>query len=89
MKAQVNRISHSVHQSFPSRRTAERAYLLAYAMGCVRSLPARKNGALPPAAPTPVAVMTAFDAVSDDFLGAEWHVVFKGCRPGYYPAWFV
>lgn len=88
-KLQVSRISHNVHQAFPSRHTAERAYFLAYAMGCVRSLPVINNGRLPPAAPTPAAVMTAFDTVSDDFLGEEWHVVFKGRQPGYYPAWFV
>jgi hypothetical protein len=31
--------------------------------------------------------MEAFRTVNDSFLGAEWHVVFKGKRPGVYPAW--
>jgi len=35
----------------------------------------------------PEATMTAFAASAEDFLGAEWHVVFKGRRPGVYPAW--
>jgi hypothetical protein len=37
----------------------------------------------------PEAMMESFAGADDDFLGAEWHVVFKGKRPGVYPAWFV
>lgn len=36
---------------------------------------------------TPEALMQAFYAVEDDFLGAEWHVVFKGKHLVVYLAW--
>jgi hypothetical protein len=53
---------------------AERAYVLAYAMGALRTLPRRGSTALgpAPATPTPQEVMAAFASLSDDFLGAEW-----------------
>jgi hypothetical protein len=44
---------------------------------------------LTPGGPMPEALMQAFSVASDDFLGAEWHVVFKGKRPGVYLAWLV
>lgn len=86
---QVDRVPGCVHQGFESRRDAERAYFLAYALGCVRALPGRNSTAPLPliAAPTPLPLLHSFSQVSDDFLGAEWHVVFKGRCPGVYPAW--
>ncbi|KAI0281133.1 hypothetical protein BGY98DRAFT_932225 [Russula aff. rugulosa BPL654] len=39
------------------------------------------------AMPMPEELMAAFASASDNFLGAEWYVVFKGKRPGVYPAW--
>lgn len=92
VKPLVNRVPGNVHQGFESRYQAERAYILAFAMGCVRVLPARGApvvGLPPAAAPTPAAIMDVFASVAGDFLGAEWHVVFKGKRPGIYPAWYV
>lgn len=88
-EAQVTEVPGNVHQGFSSRLEAEQAYIVAYAMGCVRSLPRRgsTDRAPDPAMPTPTAILDAFGAVSDDFLGAEWHVVFKGKAPGIYPAW--
>ena len=86
----VNRILGNVHQGFDHRREAERAYILAFSLGALRVLPpcgGAVQQALAPAAPTPEAVMAAFADASDDFLGVEWHVVFKGKRPGVYPAW--
>ena len=59
-------------------------------MGALRILPTRLGAglqAVAPASPTPEAVMAAFSAASEDFMGADWHVVFKGKRPGIYPAW--
>lgn len=58
-------------------------------MGGLRTLPRRGDVEYgpPPAAPTPQQVMDAFAAVPDDFLGAEWYVVYKGRRPGLYPSW--
>lgn len=82
-----------MYQGFASRREAERAYLLAFALGSLRVLPPRDappNITLPTLAnPTPEALMEAFASADDNFLGAEWHVVFKGKRPGVYPAWYV
>jgi hypothetical protein len=86
----VNRVPGNVHQGFSERYEAERAYVVAFALGALRTLPSRQNIGQPapaPASPTPEAVMEAFAAASDNFLGAEWHVVFKGKRPGIYPAW--
>lgn len=88
-EAQVTEVPGNVHQGFTSRLEAERAYVVAYAMGGVRSLPGRESNAREsgPAVPIPPAMLDAFDTVSDRFLGAEWHVVFKGKAPGVYPAW--
>ncbi|KAF8495255.1 hypothetical protein F5888DRAFT_1635739 [Russula emetica] len=86
----VKGIPGNVHQDFIERRKAECAYVLAFAMGTLRILPARhdtRQQAPAPASPMPEALVTTFASVSDDFLGAEWHVVFKGKRPGVYPAW--
>ncbi|KZP24363.1 hypothetical protein FIBSPDRAFT_888829 [Athelia psychrophila] len=83
-KAQVTTVPGNVYQGFSSRFEAERAYVVAYAMGCVRSLPRRGSTERQPdpAMPTPAAMLDAFGAVSDDFLEADWHVVFKGKAPG-------
>lgn len=89
VKPLVNRIPHNCHQGFESRYEAERAYVLAFAMGCVRIRTADCNANPSPAAPIPRALVDAFELVSDDFLGAEWHVVFKGRQPGVYPAWYI
>jgi hypothetical protein len=91
-KAQVYRIPHNVYQGFRTRVEAERAYVLAFAMDSLRILPRREASAdtgPAPGGPTPEALMQAFAMASDDFLGAKWHVVFKGKRPGVYPAWLV
>ncbi|KIM87298.1 hypothetical protein PILCRDRAFT_3798 [Piloderma croceum F 1598] len=89
-KAQVYCIPHNVYQGFRTRVEAERAYVLAFAMDSLRILPHREASAdtgPAPGGPTPEALMQAFAMASDDFLGAEWHVVFKGKCPGVYPAW--
>lgn len=88
MKPLVNRIPHNCHQGFATRLQAERAYLLAFAMGCVRVRTADHTRGPAMAAPTPAAVMRAFADIPEDYLGAEWHVVFKGRCPGVYPAWY-
>jgi hypothetical protein len=89
VKPLVNGVPGNIHPGFDHRREAERAYIVAYALGAVRVLQARNAGwhVPAPAIPTPEAVMVAFGSVSADFLGVEWHVVFKGKRPGVYPAW--
>jgi len=90
VKPLVNRVPGNIHQGFDTRREAERAYVVAYALGAVRVLPSQGDAgqrALSPAIPVPDAIMNAFASSSDTFLGAEWHVVFKGLRPGVYPAW--
>ena len=86
----VSGIPGNIHQGFNDRREAERAYTLAFAMGARHILSARHDTGqeVPaPAMPMTEAVMCAFASALDDFLGAEWHVVFKGKRPGVYPAW--
>ena len=86
----VNGVPGNIHQGFDTRREAERAYVVAYALGAVRILPSRGDAdqqAVAPAIPMPEAIMDAFASSSDAFLGAEWYVVFKGLRPGVYPAW--
>ena len=58
-------------------------------MGTLCCLLARHNmdqQASAPATPMPDVLMDAFALALDDFLGAEWHVVFRGKRPGVYPA---
>lgn len=81
----MSRVSGNIHESFLSRYDAERAYTLAYALGAVRRLGGNHTLA-PPTAP-PAAFMDALRNVRDDFLGADWHVVYKGKQPGVYPSW--
>lgn len=81
-----------MHCGFETLLEAQRAYILAYALGSVRVRLHRgdpRAGDYAPAAPTPEALMEALEFVDDDFLGAEWHVVYKGKRPGVYPSWQV
>src|SRR6266436_1229128 len=90
VKPLVDGVPGNIHQGFDTRLKAERAYVVAYALGAVRVLPSRDNAGqqlVSPAIPTPEAIMAAFSSASDNFLSAEWHVVFKGLRPGIYPAW--
>ncbi|KZP10198.1 hypothetical protein FIBSPDRAFT_899896 [Athelia psychrophila] len=88
-KVRVINVPRCVHEGYERRLEAETAYVLAYGMGLVRSLPRRGESIIPPApsAPTPAAVLAAFLAADDGFLGPTWHVVFKGRSPGVYPAW--
>lgn len=90
-KVRVINVPRCVHEGYERRLEAETAYVLAYGMGLVRSLPRRGESIIPPApsAPTPAAVLAAFLAADDGFLGPTWHVVFKGRSPGVYPAWCV
>jgi hypothetical protein len=86
----VNGIPGNIHQGFDHRCEAECAYVLAFAMGTLRVLLARHDigqEVLAPAMPMTKAVMAAFALASDNFLEAEWYVVFKGKKPGVYPAW--
>ena len=71
------------------RLEVERAYVLAYAMGAIQTLPHRGSTTLgpAPATPTPQEIMDAFTSMPDDFLGAEWYVVYKGRQPDLYPTW--
>lgn len=82
---------HNNFEGFDTRLHAERAYLLAYALGGVRRLPSRDapRGYVPPAVPMPVRLMERFAALPSEYLGAEWYVVFKGKAPGIYPSWYV
>ena len=70
---------------------AEDAYRLAWAMNRVRSVPPPNSDEPPPApfVPLPPRVYDTLSQSSDHFQGAEWHVVFRGRRPGVYPAWLV
>ena len=86
----VTGISGNVHESFNNRIDAERAYVLAYALGAVRVLKHPDDptpGSPTAAAPMPDEIMDAWMEVSDEFLGSEWHVVFKGKRTGLFPSW--
>jgi hypothetical protein len=86
----VIRVPGNIFQGFDQRYEAERAYVVAFALGALHVLSPRDNtGERPPAPATPMpeAIMAAFASASDNFLGAEWHVVFKGLKPGIYPAW--
>jgi hypothetical protein len=66
------------------------AYVLAYALGevCVLKHPDDPTPGSPAAAaPMPDEIITAWREVGDEFLGSEWHVVFKGKRMGLFPSW--
>lgn len=78
-------MSGNIHEGFKKRYDAERAYTLAYALGAVRRR--GPNNPRTPATAPPAAFLAALHDVGDDFLGAEWHVVYKGKRPGVYPSW--
>jgi hypothetical protein len=90
VKPLVNRVPGNIHQGFDTQCKAERAYVIAYTLGAVHVLPLQGDvgqRALSLALPVPYTIMNAFASSSDTFLGAEWHIVFKGLRPGVYPAW--
>jgi hypothetical protein len=78
-------VSGNRQEGYNSRLKAERAYALSYAIGAVHTVNPR--GA--PTAPMPPALMNAFEETDGDYLGADWHVVFKGRTPGMYPAWYA
>lgn len=81
----IHRVSGNVQEGYNSRYEAERAYALAYAIGGVRVIPSR--GSTVTANPMPPVIMEGFMEADENFLGAEWYVVFKGKMPGIYPAW--
>lgn len=81
----TNGVSGNIQEGFNTRLEAERAYAFAYAIGGVQVVP--RHGSTSAPAPMPPGVMQAFLDADDDFLGAEWHVVFKGRTPGIYPTW--
>jgi len=88
VKPSVTRIPGNVHSSFTTRREAERAYALGSV--CILLHPNDPTpGAPTPAVAMPIDVMRAWEQVSDNFLGAEWHVVFKGRHMGVFPSWQV
>lgn len=88
VKAQVHRVSGNSQEGFNSLREAQQAYAFAYAIGAVRVLSPHGAGpASAPAAPIPAPIMQAFEECDSNFLGADWHVVFKGLTPGIYPTW--
>jgi hypothetical protein len=88
-KAQVHCVSRNVYQGFSSQMEAERAFVVAYALDALHVLPGPHSSSQPAATNlTPERIMQVFASASDNFLGAEWHVVFKGKRPGVYPAWY-
>lgn len=84
---QILGIRGNNHKAYATRLMAERAWLLANALGTVRRLDRAGVAIQIPAIAFPDEVMDAFTAFPDDFLGAEWHVVTKGRRPGIYPSW--
>ncbi|KAF7985448.1 hypothetical protein HWV62_5191 [Athelia sp. TMB] len=89
VEALTRRVSNSIHKGFPTRFAAEQAYRLAHALNHVRTI--RPAGVIgpppPPFVPLPPRVYDALSRASDQYLGAEWHVVFRGRTPGVYPAW--
>ena len=91
VKPLVKGIPGNIHQGFDHCREAKRAYVLTFAMGPLHVLPARHDighQEVPaPAMPMPEAVTATFVSSSDNFLGADWYVVFKGKKPGVYPMW--
>lgn len=83
-------IPGNVHESFAQHIDAEKAYVLAYAMGSVRVLKHPNDptpGAPVAAAPMPETIMSAWAAADANFLEGHWHVVFKGKCPGLFPSW--
>lgn len=90
MKSLTHGISGNVQEGYNTRREAENAYACAYSLGIVRALPAPgSQGAVALATPMSPAVMNIFKDADDEFLGAEWYVVFKGLTPGIFPTWYV
>jgi hypothetical protein len=83
----VKNIRGNNHKGYQSRREAERSYVLAGALGSLCVLSRNPTAPCARAAPMPEQVMAAFASTSNDFLEAEWYVVFKGLRPRVYPAW--
>ena len=81
----VSGVSSSIHENVLSWYEAEHAYTLAYALGAVHQI--GHNQLLVSAAPPPTAFVRALDTVNDDFLGTEWHIVYKGKQLGVYLSW--
>jgi hypothetical protein len=91
VKSLTHGISGNCQEGYNTRREAENAYACAYSLGIVRALPApgSRAPASAPAALIPPPVMDELRDADDEFLGAEWHVVFKGLTPGIFPTWYV
>jgi hypothetical protein len=85
----VKGIPNNNYKGFETRCQAEQSYLLAGTLGCLYILSRDPSTPRAPAKPISEAVMAAFCASSDDFLGSDWHVVTKGRCPGVYPAWCI
>lgn len=92
----VNYVPNTNYKGFQKLDEANMAYIIAYALGFVKAIPARNCNDLGPPAPTPSLITTtpsqneilaALSSASPNFLGQTWYAVFKGIRPGVYPSW--
>ena len=90
VKPLVKGVSGNIHQGFFSHHKAKHTYIITFTMGALHCLLARHNmDQQAPASITPMpdVLIDAFASALDNFLGAEWHVIFRGKRSEVYPAW--
>jgi Caulimovirus viroplasmin len=86
-KAQVSGVSQNCYEGYDDRKSAETAYVVTYALGGVRIVPGLGSASQPASQPIEDAARIALASMPADFLGMEWHVVYKGRTPGIYPGW--
>lgn len=89
VKGLVNKVSHNIYKGYKTRLQAERAWVLANALGSVRILNGEGDAIAAPSSAIPPLVLGALGEVPEEFLDATWYVVVKGRTPGVYPAWCV
>ncbi|KZP06671.1 hypothetical protein FIBSPDRAFT_966228, partial [Athelia psychrophila] len=86
VKGLVNKVSHNIYKGYKTRLQAERAWVLANALGSVRILNGEGDAIAAPSSAIPPLVLGALGEVPEEFLDATWYVVVKGRTPGVYPA---
>lgn len=87
---QVDKVRGNNYKGYPSRQQAERAWVLANALGTAPRVLDRDGNVLASAGPTPPIhplVLASLSDFPDEHVDPEWYVVSKGRTPGIYPAW--
>lgn len=88
-KDQVDSVKNNNYKGYPSRLQAERAWVLAHALGTAPRVLDRDGRVLNrvDARSIPSLAVEPLKEFPDEHLDPDWYVVTKGRTPGVYPAW--